>query len=158
MNSATPPPLPRSKSQFKTFGLWAGAIVLALFIIGRLSPTPNASVKTAATDTTAAEDMAALRAKDEARRRADPAQCLALQSYKAVSEQYSSFITGAVKNSCGRTFRYVQITWKLFDGSGAVVGTALANQNNLDDGEVWKFKAHAFGDFAKYRLDKITAF
>ena len=41
---------------------------------------------------------------------------------------------------------------------GAVVGTALANQSNLDDGETWKFKAHALTEFAKYRLDKITAF
>jgi len=111
-----------------------------------------------AQETTAAQDGAALAARDEARRRADPSQCLVLQSPKTVAEEYSISITGAIKNTCGHTFRYIQITWKLLDGSGAVVGTALANQSNLDDGETWKFKAHALTEFAKYRLDKITAF
>jgi hypothetical protein len=93
------------------------------------------------TETTAAQESAALVAKQEGRRRANPSTCLVLQSYKGVAEEYSSSIMGAIKNTCGRTFRYVQITWKLLDK------------------EVWKFKAHAFvADFAKFKLDKISAY
>ncbi len=149
-----PPPLPRRMSPLKKMGLWFAGIV-SLIVISKLPPPPSSSLPTT---TTAAEDGAALAARDRVRGQTDPSICLSPPDYKAVSEGYSTVITGVIKNTCGRNFRYVQVTFKLFDNSGAVVGTALANQNNLDNGETWKFKAHAFTDFAKFRLDKITAF
>jgi len=50
-------------------------------------------------ETTAAQDGAALAARDEMRRRADPSQCLVLQSPKTVADEYSVSITGAIKNN-----------------------------------------------------------
>jgi hypothetical protein len=88
----------------------------------------------------------------------DPSTCLSLVSYKGTMDENSTVITGSVKNACDRHYRYVQITFKLFDASGAVVGTALANQSSLDAGETWKFKAHGFISAPKFRLDRITAF
>ena len=152
-----PPPLPRRMSPLEKIGLWIAGIYVSAIVIGKLAPlTPRSS--SLPTTTTAAEDGAALAARDRVRGQTDTSICLSPPDYKAVSEEYSTIITGVIKNTCGRNFRYVQVTFKLFDSSGAVVGTALANQNNLDNGETWKFKAHAFTDFAKFRLDKITAY
>jgi hypothetical protein len=88
----------------------------------------------------------------------DPKVCLELLNKSGSYDEYSTKITGTIKNNCGRTFSYVQITFKLFDGADNVVGTALANQNNLEAGETWKFSAHGFTVSKRYRLDEITAF
>jgi hypothetical protein len=87
----------------------------------------------------------------------DPLTCLSLASYKRTPDEGSMVITGSVKNACARRYSNVQITFKLFDTSGRVVGTALANQNNLDGGEMRNFKAH--GVLAPgLQFDHITAF
>ncbi len=91
-------------------------------------------------------------------RSTDPAVCLELLSKEGSVDEYSTTITGSIKNNCGRKFRYVQITFKLFDASGSVVGTALANQNDLDLDETWKFKAHGFAVCKTFRMTEITAF
>jgi hypothetical protein len=91
-------------------------------------------------------------------RSTDPAVCLELLSKEGNVDQYSTTITGSIKNNCGRKFRYVQITFKLFDDSGNVVGTALANQNDLDIDETWTFKAHGFAVCNRFRMSQITAY
>lgn len=90
--------------------------------------------------------------------RKDPKVCLELVKKSGSVDEYSTRITGTIKNNCGRTFSYVQITFKLFDGADNVVGTALANQNNLEAGETWKFAAHGFTVSTRFRLDEITAY
>lgn len=55
-----------------------------------------------------------------------------------------SYIKGSVKNTSKETFVYVQITYNLYDKSGARIGTALDNINNLEGGATWKFKAAVF--------------
>ncbi len=87
-----------------------------------------------------------------------PTECLELVKKSGSYDEYSTTITGTIKNNCGRSFSYVQVTFKLTDDSGAVVGTAMANQSSLDAGETWKFKAHGFTPSKRYRLDEITAF
>jgi Double zinc ribbon len=91
-------------------------------------------------------------------RSSDPAVCLELLSKHGSVDEYSTTITGTIKNDCGRRFRYVQVTFKLFDASGDVVGTALANQNDLEFGETWKFKAHAFTACRRFSNGTVTAF
>ena len=105
-----------------------------------------------------AAEKAKLAAKLAEPNPADPLACLSLVSPKGEMNENSTIITGSVKNTCGRNFRYVQITFKLIDASGSLVGTALANQSSLDAGETWKFKAHGFVSAPRFRLDHITAF
>lgn len=62
-------------------------------------------------------------------------------------------ITGTVINRRKRELSYAQISFKLFDESGAQVGTALANINGLEEGGRWNFKATTF--FQKYSTFKI---
>lgn len=68
----------------------------------------------------------------------------------------ASYITGVVKNNTDKKYSYVQITFKLYDADGAKVGEALANTNNLEPGEKWKFNAMGMTDFETYKLDEIT--
>ena len=164
MSAPGPPPLPGGMPRGLKVTLWVIGIWAALILLGKLSPTSSSSSSSSSSPvtTTATEDGAALAARDAARdrilRQSNPQICLSPPSYKAVAEEYVTYITGTIKNTCGRSFRYVQVTFKLFDGSGAVVGTALANQANLENGESWKFKANALTEFRKYRIDKITAY
>lgn len=88
----------------------------------------------------------------------DPATCLSLVSYKGAVDDRSTFISGSVKNACDRRYRYVGITFRLFDEAGSVIGTALANQGGLDVGETWKFKAHVVVSTPRFRFDRIVAF
>jgi hypothetical protein len=46
----------------------------------------------------------------------------------------------------------VQITYNLYDESGARVGTALANINDLEAGGSWKFRAVTFTDYRTYKF------
>ena len=86
----------------------------------------------------------------------DPLTCLSLASYKRTADERLTVITGSVKNACEHRYRNVQITFNLFDTSGRVVGTALANQNNLDGGEMRNFKAHGVSA-PRFQFDHITA-
>ncbi|MGA7291936.1 MAG: FxLYD domain-containing protein [Terriglobales bacterium] len=77
---------------------------------------------------------------------------------RAVVDDFGTTITGTIKNDCGRDFSYVQVTFKLFDRSDNVVGTALANQANLKNGETWKFEATGTPAAHHDRLDEISAY
>jgi hypothetical protein len=54
-------------------------------------------------------------------------------------------ITGIVTNNGSKTYGYVQVEINLFDKSHTVVGSTLANVNNLAAHEKWKFSASSFG-------------
>ena len=86
----------------------------------------------------------------------DPSICLSLVSYKGVVDENSTVISGRVKNACDYRYRYAQITFKLFDGFGRVVGAAVANQSSLDGGEMWNFKAHGVSA-PRFKFDHISA-
>lgn len=84
--------------------------------------------------------------------------CLTVSSIGADRDQYSTTVLGDLRNECGRSFRSVQVTFKLYDLSGNLVGTALANQNDLGIGETWSFKAHAFVVGYNVGPARITAY
>lgn len=68
-------------------------------------------------------------------------------------------ITGIVENRRPRKLSYAQISFSLYDDSGAQVGTAIANINGLEPGSKWKFEAISFGqEFTKYKFSELTGF
>lgn len=78
---------------------------------------------------------------------------------KWTNKEYNSFITGRVQNKSEKTVRYAQISFNLFDDSGAQVGTAMANINNLAPSGIWKFEAIVMNDnVAKYKLAELNGF
>lgn len=68
-------------------------------------------------------------------------------------------IVGVLKNTTGRSYKYVQIEFGLFDDEGNVVGSTMANVNNLDPDVTWKFSAPVFdGQAISAQVQNITSF
>ncbi len=68
-------------------------------------------------------------------------------------------ITGIVVNRRSRKLDYAQITFNLYDESGAQVGSAIGNINGLEPGGTWKFKATSLGvRFVKYKFSELSGF
>jgi hypothetical protein len=68
-------------------------------------------------------------------------------------------ITGTVVNRRDHKLNYAQITFNLYDASGAQVGSAIANINGLEPGGRWNFKAVTLGtDFVKYKFAELSGF
>lgn len=71
----------------------------------------------------------------------------------------SKGVCGTVLNSSDRSFSYVQVEINLLDKSGAIVGSTIANINNLDAGKQWKFQAAIIEpNVASYVIKDITSF
>ena len=115
---------------------------------------------------------AEVRRKEEAaRQRAEAARLKAEEEYdnnglvflrkttNGTSGQFGGEVTGTVVNRRAKKLRYVQITFILYDASGAQVGTALANINDLEPGARWNFKATSFGTkFDTYKFSELSGF
>jgi hypothetical protein len=75
------------------------------------------------------------------------------------SDESLIYIKGTVHNPSTRTFSLATISFDLFDKSGARVGTALDNINNLAPGQAWKFKAYILDKGAQNaKLAKLEGF
>lgn len=79
------------------------------------------------------------------------------ESIRNHTDEYSGKnILGTVVNNRATTQKYVQVSFSLYDASGAKVGEALANVNNLKAGERWNFSASTFGKkFSSYSVGKV---
>lgn len=125
------------------FGLPTALILLLAIVIviveGGATPTT--------TQKSAVRQEAAVRKPD-----------LELMEDKVERDEYGNrYIVGTVKNNRNRKYSYAQITFTLHDESGAQVGTALDNINNLEAGGVWRFKAVVLEDNAsKYKLSELS--
>ena len=66
-------------------------------------------------------------------------------------------ITGEIKNNTNKLYTYAQVTFTLYDESGAQVGTAMDNINNFEANGTWKFKAIGIANgSATYKCTGIT--
>lgn len=54
---------------------------------------------------------------------------------------YTATISGMAKNNTRENLSYAQIEFSVYDSVGNNIGTALANINNLGDGDTWSFRA-----------------
>jgi hypothetical protein len=77
---------------------------------------------------------------------------------KGEFDESFTYVSGTVKNTCGRDFSYVEVSFKLIDHDGNVVGTAVANQTNLKDGETWKFQAMGTPAAHRTRFEGVSAY
>ena len=57
---------------------------------------------------------------------------------------YSATITGIAENTSGQNLSYASVEFSVYDASGNNLGTALANINNLCEGDTWRFEATLF--------------
>ena len=71
----------------------------------------------------------------------------------------SRCVEGVVINHTKKRLDYASINYPLFDSSGAQVGSALANINQLEVGAHWKFQAPVFESAAtKFGTPALTGF
>jgi hypothetical protein len=81
------------------------------------------------------------------------------KTVQGTSGEFGGVITGMVINRRSHQLSYAQIQFNLYDGSGAQVGTALANINGLEAGGKWKFQASTFGtDYVRYKFSELSGF
>ena len=97
-------------------------------------------------------------AADRAAAAEAPKSNLELLSRSGSYDEYSTTITGRIRNNTAHSYGYVQVTFNLYNTAGEQVGTALANVNNLEPGTVWKFKAFGFARGTTFKLGEITGF
>lgn len=77
------------------------------------------------------------------------------------SNEYAASITGTLTNNSDQDKSYIQVEYRLYDASGAQIGTALANTNNLKAGGSWKFEAlctQAPSEIASWELAEVSGF
>lgn len=68
---------------------------------------------------------------------------------------YTVTVTGTIENTTGKDLSYISVEYKVYDSSNAIIGTALANANNIGKGETWRFRAISLGTLNQYPL-KVT--
>jgi hypothetical protein len=84
---------------------------------------------------------------------------LLLNSVQGMRGEFGGEIRGTVINRRDRKLSYVQITFILYDSSGAQVGNALDNIIDLEAGATWRFRASTFGtDFSIYKFSELSGF
>lgn len=74
-------------------------------------------------------------------------------------EYGNRYIVGSVRNNTNKQYSYVQVEFNLYDESGAQVGSAMTNVNNLEPSGIWKFEAVVMEDSAtKAKFKDVTGF
>ena len=69
------------------------------------------------------------------------------------SDGFATYITGTLV--ADRDYSYVQILIPCYDADGNKLGDAVANVNNLNKGDSWKFEAMSIdADVATFDIDK----
>ncbi len=69
--------------------------------------------------------------------------------------QNEQWLNGMVVNQTGKAYRFVQISYDLFDSSGAQIGTASANTRGLAPHGRWLFKTVINGHCTRFKLAKL---
>jgi hypothetical protein len=81
------------------------------------------------------------------------------KTVKGTRGNFGGEITGTIVNRRGRKLSYAEITFNLYDRSGAQVGTAIANINGLEPGGSWNFKASSLGtNFETFKFSELSGF
>ncbi len=62
------------------------------------------------------------------------------------SDQFTSYVTGVIKNNTKSDRAYVQVTFPCYDKDGNKLGDAMDNVQDLGAGKTWKFKAMYLGE------------
>lgn len=71
----------------------------------------------------------------------------------------SNYIVGKIRNNDDKEYKYVQVSFNLYDKEGNQVGTAMANTTNLEAKGTWKFRALVIEkDTVRFELKDITGY
>jgi hypothetical protein len=138
----------------KTLGWTLPAkIVLGIIVIGIIIPLMSKKEQTSQN-----KEATTPKVNEETKTQESPK--LTLENYDFITKEYGNkFVVGTVKNNTNKEYKYAQISFALFDSSGAQVGTSWANITNLESGGTWKFEALAYAkDAVTAKFKGITAY
>lgn len=78
---------------------------------------------------------------------------------KSFGSIYDTYITGEIKNNTNKKYSYVGVSFILYDGDGAQIGTAVDNIFDLEPNGTWKFKATTleYDKVSNFKLYDITS-
>ena len=152
--------------------LWStvAVLVMVFFAFGSVSGNKSSTQNVPDGGTRKDADVGGSAADDERRKKKEEGARKAEEEYdsdgivllrKSVSgtqNQIGLEVTGTVVNRRTRALSYAQITFNVYDDSGAQVGSALANINGLEPGGRWNFKAVSFTKGTTYKFSKLTGF
>ncbi|WP_197204086.1 FxLYD domain-containing protein [Crateriforma conspicua] len=80
-------------------------------------------------------------------------------SVSGTTNEFGITVKGVVENRRNRKLSYAQITFNIYDSSGAQVGSAAANINGLEAGGRWKFEAHGLTEKGtSYKFSELSGF
>lgn len=144
-----------AKPKKKIYKKWWFWVLIAAVIVIIVSASSSGGDETPKTDDGGAQAVQTDAPKETEKEKED----LEVSDLNMTTDDFSTTITGKITNNTDKTYSYVQVTFSLYDSEGALLGTALANVNNLEGGGVWKFEAVGFEpDVASYKLTEITKF
>lgn len=83
---------------------------------------------------------------------------LELLDLDSEADEFLVYATGHIRNNTDHNYGYVQVQINELDDSGAIVGSTMANVNNLGPGETWSFKAPLTRDGVRFQVKDITGF
>jgi hypothetical protein len=67
-------------------------------------------------------------------------------------------VTGFARNISGERMKLIYLSFKLYDASGSVVATAVAQTSNLGVDEIWRYEALGSKPFTTAKLTDITVY
>ena len=70
----------------------------------------------------------------------------------------AQWLNGMVVNQTEKAYRFVQITYDLFDSTGAVIGTATANTRGLEPHGRWIFKTVISDRCTRFKLTNLDGY
>lgn len=83
---------------------------------------------------------------------------LELLDYTSETDGYVRYVVGHIRNNTKRNYAYVEVEINLYNGD-LLVGSTLANANNLEAGTVWEFRAPILEDSAdSFKITDISGF
>lgn len=89
---------------------------------------------------------------------ADLRPALELLSKDATTERNTLYVTGKVRNNSESNYRYVQISFDIYNAAHEKCGTAWTNVAGLSRDEIWAFKGTGYCESApaQYKLASLT--
>jgi hypothetical protein len=88
----------------------------------------------------------------------DTSLCLALDSNETMVENNKTYITGTIRNNCGRWFTTVSVRFRLYGDSMFGQQTAVGFTRNLDPHGTAPFKTQGIVHYEGHVLEEIKGF
>jgi hypothetical protein len=88
----------------------------------------------------------------------DTSLCLILDESATTVENNKTYITGTIRNDCGRWFTTVSIRFKLYGDNTFGQPTAVGYARNLDPHGTAPFKTQGIIRYEGHKLDEIKGF